>query len=160
LDRNLPLNRCAIWLVEGEADKETRRQGDKETEHPAAAAAGRGPASEPPGSGSPCLVLAANSLTCSTWSAGPALAPGMRLPVDQTPLGPCLATGRALYIDVDRGAAPGQPGVTRLEEVLAATGAAACFAVPLRSGDRVAGVLHSVCKRPTGFTTEQVQLLY
>src|SRR5262249_45809406 len=34
------------------------------------------------------------------------------------------------------------------------------FAVPLRAGDQIMGVLQSVCTQPAGFTREQIQLLY
>src|ERR1700681_3736416 len=43
---------------------------------------------------------------------------------------------------------------------LAARGASASFAVPLRTGKQTVGILQSICTRSAGFTNEQVQLLY
>jgi signal transduction histidine kinase/ActR/RegA family two-component response regulator len=47
-----------------------------------------------------------------------------------------------------------------LEALLAPLGASSAFTVPLQAGEQIVGLLQSVCLRPRGFTTEQVQLLY
>ncbi len=47
-----------------------------------------------------------------------------------------------------------------LTESLARHGATSCFAVPLRAGERMVGILQSVSTRPTGFSRDQIQLLY
>jgi signal transduction histidine kinase/CheY-like chemotaxis protein len=39
-------------------------------------------------------------------------------------------------------------------------GAASSFGTPLRGGDRTVGILQCVSSRPSGFTSEQVQILY
>src|SRR5262249_29627533 len=52
------------------------------------------------------------------------------------------------------------PGASQLAQRLALLGASSTFCVPLKVADRVVGVLQSVCLRPHGFTTEQVQFLY
>ncbi len=81
---------------------------------------------------------------------------GLRLAPGQTPFAPCLKDGEALYLDM------GWPEAlaTELGRRLAEGGAACSFAVPLRAGDLTVGVLQSLCAGPSGFTTEQVQLLY
>jgi signal transduction histidine kinase/CheY-like chemotaxis protein len=87
------------------------------------------------------------------------LVPGLRLPLEQTPFADCLRDGQAVYVDL--AAAEGADGKgPALSPMLAARGANSWFAVPLRAGDRVVGILQSVCTRPTGFTNEQIQLLY
>src|SRR5262249_31330171 len=60
------------------------------------------------------------------------------------------------YVDLRRPEERGAPLTARL----AAGGATAAFAVPMRVGDQTVGVLLSVCLRPSGFTGEQIQLLY
>jgi signal transduction histidine kinase/CheY-like chemotaxis protein len=101
------------------------------------------------------LVLAAASPACDALG----LSPGLRLPLEETPFAPCLATGEALYTDLTTSPGKGRDPVS-LSERLAARGANSCFTVPLRAGDRSVGALQSVCSRPTGFTAGQIQLLY
>lgn len=84
------------------------------------------------------------------------LSRGMRLPLDHTPFSNCLRDGQAVYADLRRP----EDCSCSLRENLAKHGATACFSVPLRAGDRVVGVLQSICTRPTGFTRAQIQLLY
>src|SRR5262249_49958922 len=57
-------------------------------------------------------------------------------------------------------ALPAAVPVDGLGRRLVQGGATACFATPLRAGDRTVGVLQSVCTRPAGFSNEQIQLLY
>jgi signal transduction histidine kinase len=130
LDRHLPLHVSAVWLLADDRG---------------AGAAAPGP--------DPEVVLAAASAACGDLG----LAPGRRLALAETPFAPCLAGGEALYTDLS-GLPSGEGGP--LSEALAARGANSCFAVPLRAGDRSVGVLQSVCRRPTGFTADQIQLLY
>src|SRR5205823_1126904 len=80
----------------------------------------------------------------------------MRLRVEETPFATCLSDGQAVYGDLRR---PVERN-SWLADNLAKGGATAYFAVPLRAGDRTVGILQSVCTRPSGFTNEQIQLLY
>jgi signal transduction histidine kinase len=64
--------------------------------------------------------------------------------------------GQAVYADLRRSVERN----SRLAENLAEGGATTFFAVPLRAGDGTIGVLQSICTRPSGFTNEQIQLLY
>src|SRR5205807_2036308 len=92
------------------------------------------------------------------------LVPGMRLALAQTPFGPCWKDGGAIYTDWtatesgparrsgDRAAAPGLHA--------AATAPTSCFATPLRAADQTVGILQCLSGRPSGFTSEQVQILY
>jgi signal transduction histidine kinase/ActR/RegA family two-component response regulator len=137
LDRHLPLHVSAVWLL---ADD---RGGGP-------AAAGSPPLGPEP---APELVLAAASPTCADLG----LEPGRRLALAETPFTPCLAGGEALYTDL--GGVPAGGGGP-LAALLASRGANSCFSVPLRAGDRSVGILQSVCRRPTGFTADQIQLLY
>jgi signal transduction histidine kinase/ActR/RegA family two-component response regulator len=84
------------------------------------------------------------------------LAKGMRVGVSESMLQPCVAESAATYADRRELAA----SPCALAQSLARGGASASFATPLRAGQRVLGVLQSVCHRPGGFTNEQIQLLY
>ncbi len=146
LDRHLPLHVSVVWLLED--DKVTRWQGDQGAE-------ARPSSAEPPGH----LLLAEAPGASGERARSLGLAPGMRLPVEQTPFRTCLAEGQALYAD-DLGAAGAWGQAGALVRGLAERGASSFCAVPLRAGDRTVGVLQSVCTRPTGFTSEQIQMLY
>jgi signal transduction histidine kinase/ActR/RegA family two-component response regulator len=84
------------------------------------------------------------------------LSAGLRLALDVTSFIPCWRDGQAVYGDLRRPEDRGDEMAARL----ATHGATYFFAVPLRAGDRTVGVLQSICRRPTGFTGEQIQLLY
>jgi signal transduction histidine kinase len=102
------------------------------------------------------LVLTAASASSGKHSDALGLEVGGRLRIDETPFAICLTDGQAVYADLRRSVERN----SRLAEQLARGGAMAYFAVPLRAGDRTVGVLQSVCMRPSGFTNEQIQLLY
>ncbi len=155
LERHLPMNACAVWLV------------DQQDAPPTAGATG------PP----PELVLAATNPLCESGAHGPALALGARLPLDQTPFGPCWREGQPVYTDwgpAESSVGQGDEAPVReadgrvaaplsaapLEPLLTGQQALSSFAAPLRTGDRTVGILQSVCTRPSGFTNEQIQLLY
>jgi signal transduction histidine kinase len=160
LDRQLPLQVCAVWLVE---ETEDRGQGSEDR--------GQGPSSLSPVSNSPSAMLVLADSTAPS-GAGQGLAPGLRVALDLTPFAPCLTSGQAYYADLaspDRrpiGAGSGDPAPTgdrsSLHPVFGTlyVGATCCFAVPLRAGERTVGILQSVCQRPAGFSGDQIQLLY
>jgi signal transduction histidine kinase len=145
LDRHIPLQIGAVWLIEG---GEETRGGDssvRETiNHPAA----------PFLPGAAALVLTASSALFGENPFG--FDTGSRLDLQETPFAPCLMDSQAVYADLRR---PVERN-NRLADNLAKGGATAFFAVPLRAGDGTIGVLQSICTRPTGFTNEQIQLLY
>ncbi len=140
LERHLPLHVCLVWL---------RDDG-----------AGDG------------LSLAAAGSVPHVRTGALGLTPGLRLTVEQTPFADCLHDGQGLYLDFggrDPAAPRPRPGADQeppdpaasvLAAELAARGATYSFAAPLRAGDQTVGVLQSVCTRPTGFTSEQIQLVY
>jgi signal transduction histidine kinase len=137
LDRHLPRHVCAVWLMDraAQAAQETGQEGD---------------------SGTPTLQLAAVSEAPGDLVRELGLEQESRLPLGETSFGPCMVEGRAVYADLTRPAECDSP----LARDLAARGAISHVAVPLRSGDRPVGILHSVCTRPSGITAEQIQLLY
>jgi signal transduction histidine kinase/CheY-like chemotaxis protein len=100
--------------------------------------------------------LTAVSASSNEETTALGLEAAMRLRIGDTPFATCLTDGQAVYGDLRR---PVERS-SRLADNLAKGGATAHFAVPLRSGDRTVGVLQSVCTRPSGFTNEQIQLLY
>lgn len=68
----------------------------------------------------------------------------------------CVQQGAANYLDAgELKAAP-----CTLARVLIVGGASATFALPLRAGQRLLGILQCICLRPDGFTNEQIQLYY
>jgi signal transduction histidine kinase/ActR/RegA family two-component response regulator len=102
------------------------------------------------------LVLTATSAAAGEHPSGLGLNVGLRFRLEETPFATCLSEGHAVYGDLRR---PLERNC-RLAEQLADGGATSHFGVPLRAGDRTVGVLQSVCTRPSGFTNEQIQLLY
>jgi signal transduction histidine kinase len=145
LDRHLPLHVSAVWLV---PEAGNREQGTADRD---------GGAALPPE-----VVLADASPGCAELG----LAPGLRWPLEPTSFAGCVRDGQAVYVDLAaaREAGGEEPALSPvpcpLSSMLAARGVNSWFAVPLRAGDRVVGILQSVCTRPTGFTNEQIQLLY
>src|SRR5208337_4617836 len=91
------------------------------------------------------------------------LIPGKRLALDQTPFAPCWQDGEAIYADWAgpswQTAQSGGPQVP-LGLNDGAHESTSCFATPLRAGDQTFGILQCVTSRPSGFTSEQVQILY
>ncbi len=143
LERLLPLNICVVWLLE------------KAEQRP-------GPEGEDTGGSSKTLPssfrlrLAESTGVPNERAEKLGLLPGLLLELDQTPFAECWKDGQALYADLEKP----EERRSALAESLAGRGATSHFAVPLRTGDRTVGILHSVCTRPTGFTNEQIQLLY
>jgi signal transduction histidine kinase len=134
LDRHIPLQIGAVWLMI-EAD-----QSDMGV-HQAEGAR---------------LVLSAASAAFAENLGPLGLETGLSLAIQETPFATCLLDGQAVYSDLRRSVERN----SSLADNLAKGGATAFFAVPLRAGDRTIGVLQSICTRPSGFTQEQIQLLY
>ncbi|HXG11333.1 MAG TPA: ATP-binding protein [Gemmataceae bacterium] len=169
LDRHLPLHVCAVWLIEEKPSQHDRRSSsDEDTPSP------DGPGRDLQG---PVFLSLAEVSTASPERARSlGLHPGRRVLLEQTPLAACVREGQALYTEWDGGPAPSPQGsgvrgqgrgvdssLTPDPCLLtpeATARSAACFAVPLRAGRRVVGVLQSLLSRPAGFTRDQIQLLY
>jgi signal transduction histidine kinase len=157
LDRHLPLHVCAVWLLE-EQESGVRSQESGVRSQGSGDECGKpspGPLTLDPCPLTPDLVLAA----ASTAADALGLAPGRRLPLAEAPFAACLSGGQALYAELRPGGGAAGPEAA-LDRELAGRGANSSFVVPLRGGDRTVGVLQSVCTRPTGFTTDQIQVLY
>lgn len=165
LDRHLPLQIGAVWIIDEAEQKACQSRGDVAGScEPDVAARSQ------PRTGSPALcqqavpfdvsaaslTLIASSAVFGVDSQTLGLEAGLRLRIDETPFATCLSDRQAVYADLRRPVGRNN----RLAEDLANGGATSFFAVPLRAGDRTVGVLQSVCTRPSGFTNEQIQLLY
>ncbi len=101
------------------------------------------------------LVLAQHSAPPGLDAAKLGFKSGSRVAAAATPFASCLEDGQALYGDLE------QPeDITPLLAPLHAGGATAWFAVPLRAGDQLVGVLQCVGTRPGGFVRDQIQLVY
>ncbi len=181
LDRHLPMTICAVWVTE---DPTTRDDG-RGTMGEERSARGEGPEVAPeglvatndsrdnpessllaPGS-SPLPVvlrLAEKSKGHGDLARKAGLSLGTRLSLDQTPFETCWNDGSAIYADWSGPArlpdSPEGSSVVTLGLQGTANEAISCFATPLRAGDRTVGILQCITTRPTGFTTEQVQILY
>jgi signal transduction histidine kinase len=148
LDRHLPLYTTAVWLIQdrGTAKSEQRTElGSARTP---------GEAKDLHAAGSPRNPVPASLVLAEV--IGPGLVSGMSLALAQTPFDPCFRIGEAVYADWTRA----EERDNDLAERLFQQGATTCFAVPLRAGDQILGVLQSVCNRVSGFTANQIQLLY
>jgi signal transduction histidine kinase len=180
LDRHLPLQIGAVWLcAEDEPDAPGSEAPKGATPRGGAVVAWWGREEEtpphdlttppphhlttPPPGDRVCLdpavrslVLAASSAPFGENASALTLEVGSRLWIEETPFATCLSEGQAVYADLRRPV----ESHSKLAEKLAQGGATAFFAAPLRAGDRTVGVLQSVCMRPSGFTNEQIQLLY
>jgi signal transduction histidine kinase/ActR/RegA family two-component response regulator len=178
LDRQVPLQRCGVWLAEDRAADPLSANGSvPELALPPECGPDAGPV----------LVLAEVAAGGPEPAAGAAPAAGLRLPLAETPFAGCFRDGQAFYADLDRPRAEGRGQKTEVRSQraegrredgdgpgpyatppepsspawdLGARNATCCFAVPLRAGDRTLGVLQSVCLRPHGFTGEEIQLFY
>lgn len=166
LDRHLPQYSCAVWLLEHGED--AVRSGEQ----------GRGSAPSPPGadatllagqeaaSTTPSLLaLHAYGMVANERTSKLGLTPGLHLPVEEARFAACLREGKAQYLDLTRPERDERPSTAEsrlspFESQLRQRGASSSFAVPLRAGDQAVGVLHSLCTRASGFTTDQIQLLY
>ena len=71
-----------------------------------------------------------------------------------------MRDGKAQYLDLTRPDGENPGALSPFESQLCQRGASSSFAVPLRAGDQAVGVLHSLCTRASGFTNDQIQLLY
>jgi signal transduction histidine kinase/CheY-like chemotaxis protein len=120
-------------------------------------ASGKLESSPPPAT--PALVLADLSAGFRERARTRGLTPDFRLTLDESPLSACLRDGQPFYSDAMPATSP-EVSAANLSLCLGEPGATSCFAVPLRAGERVIGILHSVCTRPRGFSVEQIQLLY
>jgi signal transduction histidine kinase len=163
LDRHLPMCACAIWLVGGEEAPKAGRddlQAGTSSLETSLSASDRGPAlASPDAEVLLCLEAARGGQGIDADKLG--LIAGLRMPLARTPFAPCWHDGEGgVYTEWKVGT-----GVTagKLAESSSASLAETtypCFATPLRAGNRIVGILQSVCTRPTGFRVEQVQLLY
>jgi signal transduction histidine kinase/CheY-like chemotaxis protein len=148
LDRLFPLHVSSVWLVADEAGN----CGHEGVVGPLVA-------EDPSPPVQPELLLAATSARPgqnASWD----LEVGLRQKPEETVFGKCLLDGCAIYADLDT-LAKEASGVNALRvQMLAKGGATTGFAVPLRGGERVVGILQSICMSPSGMTGEQVQLLY
>ncbi len=184
LDRLMPMQVCAVWLVEnaGVEEAQSERQGSTARFPSQFASAPPLPAPVPhlvPEPGAPVALLLAD-----TTAGVSALAAGVRLNIVDTPFAACVHNGEPLFLDLDRPASGGvwsaECGVEDVADFvstgppaahaarrtphsalsLGMPGAACCFVVPLRAGDCTVGLLHSVCLRASGFSADQLQLFH
>src|SRR5438132_5926945 len=157
VDRHLPQCICAVWLFE-EEERPTMGDGERNTAIDA-------------GQASPSLILSKHGMMISERATRLGLVPGVRLSMEQTRFAACLRDGQAQYVDFRQpdpeepnatGEIPSVPdgGLSPFELQLRQRGATSSFAVPLRRGDQAMGILQAVCVRASGFTNEQIQLLY
>jgi signal transduction histidine kinase len=155
LDRLLPMQVCAVWLVENSYLNEAPARSHGSAARFPSSFADAPPLPLPipllvPEPGAPASLVLAD-----TTAGRGGLAPGVRLSLPDSPFASCLHNGEPLFTDLDRSSS-----TPHAELSLGVHGGACCFAVPLRAGDRTVGVLHSVCLRPSGFGADQVQLFH
>jgi signal transduction histidine kinase len=156
LERYLPMHICSVWLLE-EAESAEARSEEAKGEGRVASGDSPAPAnhhSRP--RPAPSLVLADTGAILNERAEKLGLVRGMRLDLNQSPFAACLGHGEAQYTDLVRP----DGRINALMENLASRGANSSFAVPLGAGDQPVGVLQSICLRPTGFASEQIQFLY
>jgi signal transduction histidine kinase/CheY-like chemotaxis protein len=164
LDRHLPQYTCVVWLLEDPK--------------PPGADGGPRQKPHPPGSGSPSLILNPYGMVANERATKLGLSPGLRLTLDEARFSACLRNGQAHYVDLGKPLEPGggwsvdpathhppptshhDSSLGAFELLLGQRGARSSFAVALRAGDQVVGILQSICTRASGFTSEQIQLLY
>ena len=160
LDRHLPMTICGVWVPEEPSAKSegvgTRGDGREGPEpSPLASESSRNAV---------VLRLAGKSKGQGDLARKAGVSLGTRLSLHQTPFESCWQDGVAIYADWSGPARPAdsQEGssVVSLGLQGAANEAISCFATPLRAGDRTVGILQCITNRPTGFTSEQVQILY
>jgi signal transduction histidine kinase/ActR/RegA family two-component response regulator len=131
---HLPRKASLVWLIE-DVDNDSKTD---------------------PYQATPTLRLADMGADAEERAAELGLRAGMRMCADETPFAGGLRDGQAIYTDLSR-----EDERTNVHaRNLAARGANSSIAVPLRAGERVVGILESVCTRSEDFTNEQAQLLY
>src|SRR5262249_1061888 len=155
LDRYLPLYASAVWLLSEESD-ECRVTSD-EPERANKPLSGSSLVTRHSSLSSELVLADASRVGGDDAEDVVGVGPGLRFGGAETPFARCLEYGEADYCDLSLG--EGDRG-TRLEALVRGAGASSYFAVPLRAGDQCVGVLQSICLRPMGFTSEQIQLLY
>jgi len=157
LDRHLPLHVTAVWLVE-EEERPASEKEDRTGHHAGLLTKGALELSRA------SLVLADLSAAFVARARAKGISIGHRLQPQESVLGNSLKDGQPLF--ADRLSSKETHGSVQdlaegnLALYLTEANAASCFAVPLRAGERIVGLLHSVCTRPSGFIVEQIQLLY
>jgi signal transduction histidine kinase len=161
LERYLPLNVSAVWLQDTEVTGpklETDggvERGERTVEairspltiHHSPLATHHSPTHH--------IVLAGVS-SADRAGADFGLAPGMRLDLEQTAFAATVRDSQPVYVDLVSLGECHSP----MTQTLAAAGGTVSFAVPLRAGEQIMGVLQSISSNPGGFTREQIQLLY
>ena len=147
LERHIPLHTCSVWLADFQELLGHGKTPDG-TEDLRDCSYTKGPPVS--------WVLATNNRSSAARAVDLGLAPGRRLSTEQTPFGACLKSGQALYADLSRLRELGDD----LCHELAERGASVFFAIPLAVGERTVGLLQSVATHTSGFTGEQIQLLY
>jgi signal transduction histidine kinase/ActR/RegA family two-component response regulator len=131
---HLPRKASLVWLIEEEDN---------------------GPKTDPY-HGNPTLRLADMGADAEDRAAELGLRAGMRMCLDETHFAGSLRDGQAVYSDLSLK----DEQTNAHARNLAAHGGNSSIAVPLRAGERVVGILESVCTRSEDFTNEQAQLLY
>lgn len=131
LDRHLPLYVCGVWLLEEE----------------------NGESAEPDRPRPTFLYLVEVNPASRDRARVLGLTPGTRHRLEDTPFVSCVRDGQAFYADVASTAAGRADESGRPEGPV-------CFAIPLRGGDRVVGVLQCLRARPASFVRDHIQLLY
>ena len=165
LDRHLPMCVSAVWLAEADAplsdegvDQDRQKTGTAENDGPPKLAGSHSAVSD----AAVWLRLAAASTGQGTRAGELGLIPETRLPLAHTPFAPCWQdTEGGVYTNWQATeAAPAKVTAETSGAELTGQVSYPCFATLLRAGNRIVGILQSVCSRPTGFKSEQVQLLY
>ena len=178
LDRMMPMQVCAVWLVENADQNESPARPPVSTARFPSQFGNAPPLPAPvpqlvPDPGAPAALVLADT------TAGPgALAPGVRLNLVETPFAACVHDGEPIFLDLDRPSPAcdvrsATCDVAYDEQALnvarrtshsalrlGVPSAASAFVVPLRAGDRTVGLLHCVCLRASGFSADQVQVFH
>jgi signal transduction histidine kinase/CheY-like chemotaxis protein len=141
--RHLPWSVCGIWLVKSDSNEKLIAVDPKEESHSIRL-------------DSPVRVCLADCLAAEQTRGTMGLLPGSEWLLDQTCFSASVQEGQGVYLDLQRQEQP----AGAMTQALAAQGATVSFAVPLRAGDQIVGVLQSICAHAAGFSREQIQLLY
>ena len=168
LDRHLPMTICAVWVPEEQNQDQGSGVRGQGSASGVSAADLQPQTSDPrpltPDPSAVVLRLAEKSKGQGELARKAGLGPGTRLCLDQTPFAPCWFDGSPIYADwsgpAPRASSEDGSSVVSLGLQGSAHEAISCFATPLRAGDRTVGILQCITNRPTGFSSEQVQILY
>jgi signal transduction histidine kinase len=162
IESHLPSYVAAVWLVEPDGGPGTDL--DSALEHRRPLTGGRLPGSRyrprrpsPDGLEStrqPALVLSALSGGARLRAAECGLVIGHRDDLDGASLAPCVTSNKPIFLQSAEDGAGREPGL-----YLGQAGPAWCFAVPLRAGERVVGLLHTVHTGPTTLSGDHAQLI-